>query len=752
MEAGTKIPVGLSFATVLPDLDFETYSEAGCVWREGTRKWISISGAGKKKGISEVGAPAYAEHDSTEILSLSYNLKRSAGPKLWTPGMPPPEDLFNHLADGGLLEAHNSGFEYYVWFYVAYLKMGWPMIPLRQLRCSMAKARSFSYPAKLAIISEVIGDQVKDVAKGKSVITRYCIPRNPTKADDRLRIRPSEESRGVELFEYNLQDIEAESSVSAACPDLSEEELANWLLDQEINTRGVQIDTTSVAALSAIVDEGREHYDQEMCLATGGKVATTSKAKDLLEWLQAKGIPILNLEEDSLAKILEGNWADPVDQVVKLRMSASSAGVKKLQAMIKRVNSDGRMRDQFVFYRAITGRFSSEGLQLQNLKSSGPSMGVSRCCGFYFPLAQHMFCPVCAVMDPLGDAVEWSGEVMDKCIELLVTCDFELGRHYLGAELFETIAASMRGMIVAGPEKELICSDYSAIEAVTLSMLSGEQWRIDVFRTHGKIYEMCASKLTGIDFDEIVNYKGSHPVRKPFGKVPELASGYQGWIGAWLAFGADKYMSEDKIKESILQWRADSPMIVELWGGQYRERTPGSWTFDWELHGLEGTAIKAVLDPGNWHTYRLLSYGVLNDVLYCRLPSGRCLAYHKPRLRQGADRRSGNPQYVLSHMVNNSNPKKGRTGWIEVDTYGGMLTENANQAVARDLQCNGMRKVTAAGYPIVAHVHDEIIAEVPRGTGSVPHFEQKMMEMPPWAHDWPIRAAGGWRGQRYRKE
>lgn len=757
--AGQQVPAGLWFSTVLPDLDFETYSEAGCVWREGTQKWISISGPGKKKGISQVGAPAYAEHPSTEILSLAYNLKDGSPPKLWLPGMPPPADLFNHLADGGLLEAHNSMFEYLIWWYVGTRKLGWPQLPLRQLRCSAAKARSHSLPGRLNDVSKVVGTALKDTKKGQRVINRYTMPRNPTKTDPRLRIRPEEEPQGIELYEYNLQDIEAESSVSIACPDLSPDELENWLLDQEINARGVCIDVNAVAALNKIIDDGKEYYDQKIMLLTYGAVENTTKATALLEWCRSKGVYLENLESDTLAAVLDGEITDEVREVLEIRASTSSAGVKKLQALTKRTSGDGRMRDQFVFYRAITGRYSSEGLQLQNLKSGGPSMAKSDCCGFYFPIAKHQFCPMCQIMDPLLDPVEWGIEVMDKTIELLCSCTFEQGNHYLGRELYEAIAASMRGMVVAAPGKKLLCSDYSAIEAVTLSMLAGEQWRIDVFNTHGKIYEMCASKLTGIPFDDIVSYDGSHPVRKPYGKVPELASGYQGWIGAWIQFGALKYMTEQEIKENILQWRADSPMIVELWGGQYRERAPGSWTFDWELHGLEGTAIKAVLNPGQWFSYRYLSYGVYENVLYCRLPSGRCLAYHKPRVRDGVDRRSGNPQYTLSHWINNSNPKKGKTGWIEVDTYGGMLTENANQAVARDFQCNGMRNVASAGYPIVAHVHDEIIAEIDTGFGNpliekatIADFEQRMMTLPPWAEGWPIRAAGGWIGDRYRKE
>jgi DNA polymerase len=164
-------------------------------------------------------------------------------------------------------------------------------------------------------------------------------------------------------------------------------------------------------------------------------------------------------------------------------------------------------------------------------------------------------------------------------------------------------------------------------------------------------------------------------------------------------------------------------------------------------------AIKAVLDPGTWYTYRWLSYGVFNDVLYCLLPSGRCISYHQPRLTTVNSRMKRELlQYSLSHMNYNTNSKKGRIGWVRVETYGGMLVENATSGVARDILAHAMPKLEAAGYPVVAHVHDEPFSEVPIGFGSIEEFESIMMDLPDWAAGWPIKAAGGWRGHRYRKE
>ena len=277
----------------------------------------------------------------------------------------------------------------------------------------------------------------------------------------------------------------------------------------------------------------------------------------------------------------------------------------------------------------------------------------------------------------------------------------------------------------------MICSDYSAIEAVVLAQLAGEQWRIDVFNTHGKIYEMSAAKITGIPFDEIIDHKkrtgDHHPARGKIGKVAELASGYQGWVGAWKAFGADKHLSEDEIKSAVIAWRNESPAIVEFW------------------RGLETAAHNAVMNPGHAYGYRDIAYKMSGDVLYCRLPSGRFIIYHNPRLVT-ADR-FGKPVTKLTYMRNDS-----IYGWGRDDTYGGRLAENTVQAVSRDILAHAMPRLEAAGYKIVLHVHDEVAAEVPEGFGSVDELERIMGDLPAWAAGWPVRAAGGWRGVRYRKD
>lgn len=193
-------------------------------------------------------------------------------------------------------------------------------------------------------------------------------------------------------------------------------------------------------------------------------------------------------------------------------------------------------------------------------------------------------------------------------------------------------------------------------------------------------------------------------------------------------------------------------MIVELWGGQFRG-TPWAPTST-EYYGLEGMAVQAVLNPGQRFTYRLISFEVdpVADVLYMVLPSGRRISYREPRLTHGSKRDGWAAIYELTFMTHNSNPKMGPLGWVRMPTYGGRLAENATQAVARDIMANAVVNLEQRGYPVVLRVHDEIASEVPNGFGSVEEFEAIMQDLPTWAAGWPIRAAGGYRAVRYRKD
>jgi DNA polymerase len=248
---------------------------------------------------------------------------------------------------------------------------------------------------------------------------------------------------------------------------------------------------------------------------------------------------------------------------------------------------------------------------------------------------------------------------------------------------------------------------------------------------------MTASKITGIPFQEILDYPKTHggekhPMRKAIGKPGHLGSQYQGGLGAWKKFGAGKYLTDDEIKSGVQAWRRESPAIVRFW------------------YAMEDCAIQAIQRPGRCLSYRGINFGVRNDVMHIQLPSGRLLNYHEPRLTPAVTP-WGKSVLKISYMGWNSDPKRGAPGWTRIDTYGGCLTENVVQATSRDILAHALVNLDAAGYTPVLHVHDEPTAEVPEGFGSVEEFEKIMTTLPPWAAGWPIKAGGGWRGKRYRK-
>lgn len=778
--AGTRFRAGLSFSTVLPDADFETFSEAGCYYDPIKRKWHGPHRASKNgKGLPAIGAVNYATHPSTDILVLAYNLKDGGGARHWRPDLPAPLDLLHHIHSGQLVEAWNSAFEWWIWNYVGTRRYGWPPLSIEQTRCAMAKARAFSYPGKLEIAGDVMGLQVKKL-EGKALLDKFSMPRNPTKGDARLRVMPADDpANAQQLYHYNQVDIIAEAEAASRCPDLEGEELEFWIADQRINRRGVHVDAESLRACAAMVELVLEKYDAELCALTGGAVERASQLERLRAFVATRGLYISpgrgTMDDDALTEILKSTNLDPMARrALEIRQIAGSASVKKVFAMVNTLSPWQRLHDLFNYHGAHTGRPTGEGPQPTNLPKAGPKL--YRCiCGRHSGV--HLTaCAWCGFPMPAKPKVaEWGPEAVGDVLEVIKRGSLTLVEQAFG-DAFLCVSGCLRGLFTAAPGQELVCSDFSSIESVVTAMLAGEQWRIDLFRTHGKNYEMAASKISGVPFEEMMTLRGydtskpewwkqkttgpHHPLRQTLGKVSELASGFGGWISAWLKFGAGEFMSEDQIKAGILAWRKDSPAVVHFWGGQIRDLFTRNERP--ELFGLEGMAIKAVLEPGTPQpvmrldgTHSGVTFTCDGKTLFCTLPSGRNLHYHNILLEP--NQRSWGGQYALSFERYNTNPAQGAVGWVRVDTYSGKLCENVVQAVARDIQRYAMVNCEREGYPIVLHVYDEIVCEVPQGAGrTVEGLERIMGTMPPWAvyqgQPWPIKAAGGWSGQRYRKD
>lgn len=756
MRNGDTVPAGLRHATVLPSLDFETYSEAGFVIADGVVKGAGPRGTG---GLPLVGTPVYAEHPTAEILSAAYDLKDGAGVRLWVPGMPTPADLLDHVRSGGLLAAWNATFEFWIWNIVGRRRHNWPPLPLGQTRCDMAKARRFSLPGALGKAAAVLGTPGKDPEGGR-LIQKLTRPHSATKHRPATRWTPATAWPDfAAMYRYNAQDVVAEDAAALRIPDLTPDELATWQLDQTINVRGVAVDMETLRAAVDVLGQVERKYTLRLATLTAGAVGSASEVERLRGWLSDQGVSLPDLQAETVRGALARDLPPQAREALLIRDELSAANVKKLRALLAQVSSDGRLRDQYMYCGADrTGRASAGGVQLQNITAKGPKTAFCEACGRYFGAAAETAqgCPRCGCAFAVRAEPEWTIGAVLQAVEDIRARDLSHIEHVWGSAI-DVLCGCLRGLFVAAPGKKLICVDFSAIEAVVAACVSLCRWRIDVFSTHGKIYEASAANATGIPFDEILDYKkrtGSHhPARKGVGKIRELAGGYGGWIGAWKNFGADAYFDSDEaIKADVLKWRAESPEIVEMWGGQFRWCGPGKWDYRPELYGLEGCAIRAVMEPGRCFGHNGITYGVHDDVLYCRLPSGRFLHYHRPRLAGADDKLNRGPAVQLTFEGYNSNATRGPVGWVRMETYGGRLFENVVQAVAADIQFAALRRCEQAGYTIVMHTHDEGCAEVPDSPEySVERMVEIMSERPEWASWWPIRAAG-WEHQRYQKD
>lgn len=759
MRYGDRLPAGYGFATVLADMDFETYSEAGFVWTG--EKWVGPPGAPKnKKGLPLVGAVNYTEHPTFEVLVLKYDLKDGAGVRTWRPGEPNPLPLFDHIAAGLLIEAHNVGFERRVWKACERL-YGWPPCPFEAWRCSMAKSRAWNRPGGLDAAARVAGTPQKDPA-GHNLVRTLTVPRKPTKKDKSFRLtRQSEPAKFAALDAYCEQDIVAEAELSAVTPDMPPAELEYWQIDQRINERGVAVDVPLINAGIKVLDAALVLYGEEVKRLTGGIAVT--EVGQLTGWCAGAGYSLASLDEEAIDAALADPRCPPlVRQVLSLRAKVASASVKKLYALRNSVTVAGRVHDLFVFQGARTGRPTGEGPQPTNLPKAGPNVWRCRCTKHYGESVTA--CPWCgagpegrvdhkgAPLTPDAGPQEWSPEAMEDAIEVVRSGDLGIVELYFGDALL-TLAGCLRGAFIAAPGCDLVSSDWTSIEAVILACLAGEQWRIDLFRQGGKIYEASGAKVGRVAYDDLIEHKkrtGQHHPLRQTGKIAELALGYQGWIGSWLAFDSSGAMTEDQIKTVILAWREASPAIVEFWGGQTR-RIGRDLVEDY--FGVEGAFIQALLNPGRVYDCRGLKFEKIGEALYITLLSGRRLTYHFPQLH--ASDRYGN-KYALSYWGNNTNPKNGPVGWIQIYTWGGRLVENIVQATSNDILRFTSVNLERAGYPIVLHVYDELVCEMAAGVGSVEALEAWMRYLPSWAvlpdgQRWPIGAAGGWRAPRYRK-
>jgi DNA polymerase len=665
-------------------IDFETYS---------------------KVNLKKFGAWAYAEDRSTEVICMAVKIDHHPArifafdyyrelvdrhlALIGTDNGVYPWMEENHvrylLRHADIIEAHNAGFERAIYTFQM-LAEDWPEIPLEKWRCSAAKAAAYALPRSLEGAGLALGLPITKDPEGRRVMLKLCKPRKPTKNNASKRHENPEDY--YKLLRYCMRDVEAEYCLSEALRDLSPTEQKLWFLDQEINQRGIQADVDAAECAILLMDDYKTELEAELSRITNGKAATAKQTAAMLEWVNAHGAALPNLQAETVKAALAGKNGLPADtrRVLAIRRSLALSSTAKYQAIIDQANLDHRLRGLLIYHGASTGRWTGSGFQPHNL--------------------------------PRGAFKDTDG-----CVELIreLRCDdIEL----LYGDLSTALSTCIRPMLCAAPGHDLICADFSSIEGRVLAWLADEKWVLDAYRAGKDMYVVNAARTLGIPEEAV-----TRELRQHYGKPGELACGYQGGANAVRAFGAGVGMTDEEIMAKIVNpWRDARPNIVQFW------------------RDMEHAVMRAI-KTGEVVYYRdLLAWAEKGRWLYCRLPSGRVLSYFAPRIKKRLMPWGKEKRQVSYYGVDTYTKK-----WCRQWTYGGKLTENIVQAVARDLMAGAMLRLEAAGYPVVLTVHDEIIAEVPEGFGGLGQFEAIMAGAPYWAEGLPI-VAKGWRGKRYRKE
>ncbi|MBQ3426614.1 MAG: DNA polymerase [Clostridia bacterium] len=552
-----------------------------------------------------------------------------------------------------------------------------------QWYCTSVQAAELSLPASLAEVGAALGLDRQKLTEGKELIRYFCVPCKPTNTNgNRTRNLPEHASDKWELFkEYCKRDVDVERQIAHKLRKYpittSEHDL--YVLDQHINDRGVLVDL-ELAGQAVKMNNIQTAIATDQAYALTG-LENPNSVSQLKEWLNDQGIEIDSLSKKAVASLVDETDGD-IQELLKLRLLLSKTSVKKYEAVIRSVCSDGRIHGMMRFYGANrTGRWASQIMQLQNLPQN---------------------------------------HITDLTLARDVT---KAGDHELLDMLYgnvpNVLSELIRTVLIPKEGHRFIVADFSAIEARVLSWLAGEQWRIDTFRDGGDIYCASASQM----FKVPVEKHGVNGHLRQKGKISELACGYGGSVGALKSMGAiEMGVPEDELQGLINDWRNANPNIVRLWD---------------EIGKSARTAIKkkTIVPLGR------LMFIYENGILFIRLPGGRRLSYVKPDI--GTNRFGGDS---ITYM-GISRTKK----WERLETFGGKLTENIVQAIARDLLANAMQNVTRAGYNIVFHVHDEIIAEMPEGKGSVEEMCRLMSKNPEWSDGLPLNA-DGYECEYYRKD
>ena len=647
--------------------------------------------------LNKCGVYKYVQHPDFDILLFGYAVDGgevhvvdlAAGEEI-------PEEIVASLSDEDVTKwAFNSNFEriclsewlrrnhpeHFSSYSVEWDSVGEYLDP-RGWKCSMIWSAYMGLPLSLAGVGAVLGLEEQKLKEGKDLIRYFCVPCKPTKSNGgRTRNLPEHDPEKWELFKfYNRRDVEVEQSIQKklhnfTVPDFVWEEF--WL-DQEINDRGILLDLTLVRNAIALDEISKDKLSDAMKDIT--ELDNPNSVAQMKQWLSDQGVEAESLGKKVVAQMIADDDIDEdVIEALKLRQQLAKSSVKKYQAMQNAVCYDGRARGMFQFYGANrSGRWAGRIIQLQNLPQN------------------HM-----------DDLEQARGLVRNGDYEALTM---------LYDSVPNVLSELIRTAFVAGDGNKFCVADFSAIEARVLSWLAGEQWRTDVFVNNGDIYCASASAMFGVPVEK----HGQNAELRQKGKIAELALGYGGSVGALKSMGAiEMGLTEEELQPLVDSWRSANPNIVRFW-----------WDVD--------RAVKKAVKQREPSELKGIRFECRSGMLFITLPSGRRLAYVKPRM--GENRFGG--ESVTYEGVG------GTKKWERIESYGPKFVENIVQAISRDILCYAMR--TLSHCRICAHVHDELIIEI-RKDASLAAICEQMGRTPPWAEGLVLRA-DGYETQFYKKD
>jgi DNA polymerase len=620
--------------------------------------------------LKVVGAHRYAADPTTGIWCVGYAV--DDGPvEIWVPGQPIPEPFTEAARNPDwLIVAHNDAFERVIEERILHPQFGWPLIPLDRRRCTMAMALAAALPGALGKTIEALGLPYPKDKAGAALMRKMA---KPLPGGGRVEDAASLER----LHKYLRRDVEGHRALYRALPSLTAEEQAVWQLDAVINARGFHTDGVLLDAAHNVVATAEAALQAEFHELTG--LDSTNQTAKLIAWMAERGCIVTDVQKGTLRHALgRKELAAEVRRAIELRLELAHASAAKVEALRAWRGDDGRVRGTLGFHGAATGRWIGRGPQPQNFKRDGENIEGK----------------IAAVMN--------GGTGLQSPVE--------------------TVGDIARAMISAAPGHRLLIGDFSGIESRVLAWASRQQSKLDAWATFDR------DPSPDNDPYVIIGRALGHPkdTARAYGKICDLAFGYQGGVGAWQNFAPeDDASGEAAIKRYRDAWRRQHPATERFW------------------YALDRAAVRAVAQPATDQRADRFVFRYDRPFLRITLPSGRSLSYPFPRIETG---KYGSPLIIFRDNASG----KFTDCRFGQGSYGGLWTENVVSAIARDLLATALTRLEAAGYPVVLHVHDEIVCEVPDGFGSIEEFQQLVTTLPSWAEGLPV-AVKARNGLRFAK-